>query len=44
LDGLHLSDYVRKESRALKGRTRPVIQELRRRPDSNVVDVILTFK
>ena len=44
LDGLYLTDYLRKESRALKGRARLVSQELRPHPDSNVVDAILTFK
>jgi hypothetical protein len=44
LDGLYLADYVRKESRASKGRTRSVSQELRPHPGTSVVDVILTFK
>ena len=44
LDGPYLTDYLRKQSRALKGRTRSVSQELRPRPESHVVDVILTFK
>ena len=44
LDGVYLADYMNKALQALKGRTRSVGRELRRHLDSNVVDVVLTFR